>query len=202
MTFGMSSVPRTDPDFWKINLLSSVFGGEDSLLYKRLRDDLGLVYSTGFYQTYRWKAGMLIGYIGCKGDQTVLAIREAMRIMNQLQKKVPETEFKRKQIDVLNSFVFNVDTPLELVSVYARYHMRSEPLDTLETIQNEYITANTDDLQGIARRFLEPGRLQLVVVADKSIPVTPPGGEKRLLGEDLQLLAREMGIPFKEIELR
>ena len=41
-------------------------------------------------------------------------------------------EFKnleQKRLDVLNSFVFNVDTPAQLVGVYANYHMRREPLD-------------------------------------------------------------------------
>ena len=39
----LPSVKRTHPDYWKINLLMSVFGGSDSLMYTRLRDDLGLV---------------------------------------------------------------------------------------------------------------------------------------------------------------
>jgi predicted Zn-dependent peptidase len=77
----LPGVKRTHSDYWKVNLLMNIFGGNDSLMYKRLRDDLGLVYSAGFFQTYKWHAGILAGYIGCKGDQTRTAIIETLNIM-------------------------------------------------------------------------------------------------------------------------
>lgn len=111
----LPGIPRTDPDFWRLNLLMSVFGGSDSLLYTRLRDDLGIVYSAGFYQSARWEAGLLTGVIGCKGDQAAEAVLETVRIMNRLQAHVPPEELQQKRLDALNSFVFNVDTKAELV---------------------------------------------------------------------------------------
>jgi len=44
VAIALPSVVRTNPDFWKISLLMNILGGSDSLMYKRLRDDLGLVY--------------------------------------------------------------------------------------------------------------------------------------------------------------
>jgi predicted Zn-dependent peptidase len=126
---------RSHPDYWKTSLLMNIFGGNDSLMYKRLRDDLGLVYSAGFFQTYKWQAGQLLGYIGCKGDQTGAAIIETIKVMDALRKDIPERELELKRLDALNSFVFNVDTKSELVDVYGRYHLRKEPLDTLEKIR-------------------------------------------------------------------
>ncbi len=63
VTMKLPGLRRTDPDYWKLNLLMSVFGGGDSLLYTRLRDDLGYVYAAGFYQTFKWQAGLLVGAI-------------------------------------------------------------------------------------------------------------------------------------------
>lgn len=198
----LPSLKRTHPDYWRASLLMNVFGGNDSLMYKRLRDDLGLVYSAGFYQTYKWQAGQLVGYIGCKGDQTPAAIAETLKLMDALRDKIPEKELELKRLDALNSFVFNVDTKTELVDVYGRYHLRQEPLDTLERIQDAYISATTEDLHRLARQLLDPQKIQIVVVADKNISVPSPDGRQSTLEEELKRLARDLDLPFQEIQLR
>ena len=198
----MPSIKRTHPDYWKVRLLANIFGGRDSLVYTRLRDDLGLVYSTYFFQTYKWQAGLLGGYIGCKGDMTASAIEETVRIMTSLKKAVPEKDVEQKRLDVLNSFVFNVDTPAALVDVYARYHLRGEPLDTLERIQEAYIEVTKADLETLADKFLVPEKLQIFVVADKTIPVNREDGSWVTLEEDLKALAGRLDLPYRELPLR
>ena len=198
----LPSLKRSHPDFWKASLMMNIFGGSDSLMYKRLRDDLGLVYSAGFYQTYKWQAGQLIGYIGCKGDQTTAAISETLKLMDALRESIPETELELKRLDALNSFVFNVDTKSELVDVYGRYHLRQEPLDTLERIQDAFMDTTKDDLQRLARELLDPRKIQIFVVGDKSITVQSPDGRQMTLAEDLKRLARSRDLSFQEIQLR
>jgi predicted Zn-dependent peptidase len=198
----LPSVKRTHPDYWKASLLMNVFGGNDSLMYTRLRDDLGLVYSAGFYQTYKWNAGLLFGYIGCKGDQTRAAISETLNLMKLLQAEVPEKELEQKRLDALNSFVFNVDTKAELVQVYGRYYMRKEPLDTLEKIQDAFFQADRKELHRIAKRLLDAGSVQIVVVADKLTKVKTQDGQQITLEEDLNVFAKSLGIPLREIALR
>ncbi len=202
IVLALRSMKRTHPDFWKMGLLMDVFGGKDSIMYTRLRDDLGLVYAAWFFQTYKWNAGVLLGYIGCKGDRTSMAIAETLRIMSSLRKEVPQEDLELKRLDALNSFVFNVDTPAELVEVYGRYHMRGEPLDTLERIQDAYLDATREDLRDLAVRFLDPSKIQLFIVADKSIPIEAKDGEPITLEEDLKSLAKNLRLPYREIELR
>jgi predicted Zn-dependent peptidase len=198
----LPGVKRTDPDYWKSNLLMNIFGGQDSLLYTRLRDDLGLVYTAGFYQTYKWKAGMLLGYIGCKGDRTRASIGETLTIMKSLAENVPQHELEQKRLDALNSFVFNVDTKAELVEAYSRYSLRGEPLDTLERIQDAYFQADRNDLQQLAQRLLDADKIQILVVGDKMTRVKRDDGTERTLEEDLMELARTLGLPYEEVPLR
>jgi len=198
----LPSLKRTHPEYWKMSLLMSIFGGNDSLMYTRLRADLGLIYSAWFYQTYKWQAGMLVGYIGCKGDSTSQAIRETVKIMAGLRKNVPKEELEQKRLDSLNSFVFNVDTPPELVEVYGRYYMRKEPLDTLEKIQDAFIRASREELEVLAGRLLDPKRLQVFVVSDKATRVKREDGTEVTLEDDMKALAKTLGLPYKEIKLR
>ena len=202
IVLSLPGVKRTHPDYWNLRLLMDIFGGNDSLMYTRLRDDLGLVYSAGFYQTYKWKAGMLMGFIGCKGDQTRAAINETVNIMKSLHGNVPQKELDLKRLDALNSFVFNVDTKSELVQVYGRYYMRREPLDTLERIQNAFFQASKNDLRRLAQRLLDAGKLQIVVVGDKMTTVKSNTGDETTLEEDLITLAKTLGLPYQEIALR
>ncbi len=199
---GMTGIQRTHPDFWKLRLLTDILGGKDSLMYKRLRDDLGLVYSAGFFQTYRWQAGMLMGYIGCRGDKTDQAITETIRLINTLTSDVPTSDFTLKRLDALNSFVFNVDSPDALVSTYARYFMRDEPMDTLERIQEQFISAKQEELVRLAGDHFDTSRLQIVVVGDKTTPVRQADGTQTTLEGSLKHLAQQTGLPYKELALR
>ncbi len=198
----LTSVRRTNPDYWKMSLLMNVLGGSNSLMYTRLRDDLGLIYAGGFFQTYKWKAGILAGYIGCKGDKTGQAIKETVNIMTDLRKNVPLKAIEQKRLDALNSFVFNVDTPAQLVRTYATYHMRQEPLDTLDKIQEAYLGAGKNELEALARKFVDPKKLKIFVVGDKATLVKKEGGKETTLEEDLKALSKELGLPFEEIPLR
>jgi zinc protease len=198
----LRSAKRSDPGFWKTHLLMDVFGGPDSLMYTRLRDDLGVVYSAGFFQAYKWNAGVLLGYIGCKGDKTSASLAETVNIMRSLSKEVPQDDLQLKRLDALNSFVFNVDTPAELVQTYGRYHLRGEPLDTLERIQDAYLNATKEELEELAKRFLDPSELQIFIVADKATPVKHPDGKELTLEQEIRALAEELGLPYREIELR
>jgi predicted Zn-dependent peptidase len=193
---------RSNPEFWKLNLLMNVFGGNDSLMYTRLRDDLGYVYSAGFYQMARWQAGLLVGIIGCKGDKVADAILETVNIMRSLHQGIPGRELELKRLDTLNSFVFNVDTKAELVQAYSRYAMRQEPLDTLERIQDSYFTASGEELKGLALQLLDLRSIQIHIVADKTIPVKRADGQTLSLEEDLRAMAQTLGLSFREIELR
>mgnify|MGYP000218161965 FL=1 len=196
------TVPRSDPRFWKLGLLIELFGGNDSLLYTRLRDDLGYVYAAGFSPASRRQAGMAVGSIGARSDRAAAAIEETVGLLRGLAREVPAEELELKRLDALNGFVFAVSSPQDLVRAYGRFALRGEPLDTLVRIQESYFGATAEELRGLAAAFLDPSRIQLFVVADRATPVTAPGGRPLTLEEDLRGLAERLGIPFREIDWR
>lgn len=197
----MNGLKRTEPDYWRLGFLVDLLGGEDSLIYNRLREDLGIAYATWFYQTYKWEAGIIKGYIGCKPSMTTDAIEETIRIINQLRGEIPPEKVEDKRLDILNGFVFNVDTPHELVNTYAGYYLRNEPLNTLERIQDIYLKINAQELKEIAKKYLNPSCIQIFIVADGAIRVKK--GDKFLsLKEDIKSISKKLNIPFQEIPLR
>jgi predicted Zn-dependent peptidase len=122
--------------------------------------------------------------------------------MKLLGQGVPMDELEQKRMDALNSFVFNVDTPADLVNVYGHYYMRNEPLDTLDKIQDAFFQADGDDLRRLALAYLDPQKIQIFVVGDKLINVRNDRGEEVTLETALMELAESLGLPYREIELR
>jgi hypothetical protein len=122
--------------------------------------------------------------------------------MSSLRNNIPLKELELKRLDALNSFVFNVDSPAELVEVYSLYYMRGEPMDTLERIQEAYIQATREELRNLAGILLDPEKLQVFIVADKMIPVKKEDGAELTLEQDLKALAERIGLPYREIALR
>jgi predicted Zn-dependent peptidase len=132
----------------------------------------------------------------------VPAIAETVNIMRSLGLNVPQKELDQKRMDALNSFVFNVDSPTDLVQVYARYFMRNEPLDTLEKIQDAFFNADKGDLQRLAVEYLDPDKIQIFLVGDKNIKVKGNRANESTLEDILMDLAESLGLPYVELELR
>jgi hypothetical protein len=88
------------------------------------------------------------------------------------------------------------------VDVYGRYHLRNEPLDTLEKIQDAYMCTTKEDLHRIAAELLDPGKIQIFVVGDKDIKVPSSDGKVVTLEENLKILAHKLDLPFQQIALR
>ena len=122
--------------------------------------------------------------------------------MKALGQQVPQKELDQKRLDTLNSFAFNVDTPADLVQVYARYYMRNEPLDTLEKIQDAFFNAKKEDLRRLAAEYLDPEKIQIFVVGDKNIRIKTNRSQGSTLEDMLMDLAESLGLPYVELELR
>ena len=122
--------------------------------------------------------------------------------MDALRQEIPERELELKRLDALNSFVFNVDTKAELVDAYGRYHLRKEPLDTLERIQDAFMRATKEDLRRLAIELFDLQKIQIFVVGDKDIKLPSQSGQEITLEADLMALAKKYNLPYQEINLR
>ncbi len=59
-----------------------------------------------------------------------------------------------------------------------------------------------NQIDRLARKYLDPGKIQIFVVGDKLIKVINDQGAEATLEETLMDLAESLGLPYREIELR
>ncbi len=104
---------------------------------------------------------------------------------------VTEGELAYAKESYLNSFIFNFDTPEEVVGRQMLYEYYDYPADFLQTSRDRIEAVTRDDVRRAAQRMLHPDRLLILCVGDASefdrplsefgeivtIDITIPGGE-------------------------
>ncbi len=198
--FLFPGVPKKDDDYWRLSLLSDIIGGGGSLLYRRLREEKGLAYAVGFYESSRWEAGLLSGYIGCDSKRAVEAIDTSLDIFSELRHTISQDLFDLKKRDKLNGFIFNVEKISDLIDIYCRTYIRGDDLNILSKVQDIYMNITKGELEEISKRYLDTRRVQIFIVADGNTRISTPKDQP--LFKAIENLSLKKGIRFMNIPLR
>jgi zinc protease len=187
---------RRNPDYFAIYVFNEVIGGGySSRLAKDIRTKLRLAYSVGGgIGTSFDHPGVTRFVLGTKSESTIQAIQAVYGDVDDLQKKpITNDEIKRAKDSILNSFIFNFDTPDKVLHERMAYEFYGYPLNFLEQYRAGIEKANVSDVNRVAGKYLHKAQLAVLVVGnpkdfDKPLselgPVTniditipPPPGE-------------------------
>ena len=121
-------IERSNPDYFAVTVMNEMFGGSfSSRLFNHLRSGKGLAYAVGGGVGYSWDhPGVTNIDMQTKSASTVEGIQGLNDEIDDLQKN-PATpdELKRAKDDILNSFIFQFDTPEKVLRekmAYEFYH--------------------------------------------------------------------------------
>ena len=193
---------RDNPDYYAIQVFNEAFGGGfSSRLVRKIRTEKGLAYSVGGgVGTAFDHPGILRLSMGTKSATTVESIQALYEQIDDLTKNpISEDEIKRAKDAILNSFVFNFDSPEKVLRERMAYEFYGYPADFLERYRVGVEKVGAADVARVATKYLHKDKLAVLVVGntaefDKPLsslgPVTnvninipPPPGEKGRGGE-------------------
>ncbi len=123
-------IERRNPDYFAVQVMNEIFGGGfSSRLFINLRTKAGLAYAVGGGVGSGWDhPGLTILEIGTKTETTVEAIKGLWEQVDLLKKEPPsEVEMKRAKDQILNSFIFNFDTPAKVLHEQETYEFYGYP---------------------------------------------------------------------------
>ncbi|PYX07445.1 MAG: insulinase family protein, partial [Acidobacteria bacterium] len=126
---------RRNPDYYAIEVFNEAFGGGfSSRLFRNLRTAQGLAYSVGGgIGTAFDHPGILRLSIGTKSQSTVQSIQAMYQQVDDLAKQpITQAEIQHAKDSILNSFVFNFDTPEKVLRERMAYEFYGYPPDFLE----------------------------------------------------------------------
>jgi len=162
-------IERRNPDYFALQVMNEIFGGGfSSRLFINLRTKAGLAYSVGGGVGSNWDhPGLTILEIGTKTETTVEAIKGLWEQVELMKKDPPtETEMKRAKDQILNSFIFNFDTPSKVLHEQETYDFYGYPSDFLEKYRAGVEKVTAADVLRVANQYLHKEQLKVLVVGN------------------------------------
>ncbi|HEV2714830.1 MAG TPA: pitrilysin family protein, partial [Terriglobales bacterium] len=162
---------RRNPDYYAIEVFNEAFGGGfSSRLFRNLRTAQGLAYAVGGgIGTAFDHPGILRLSIGTKSQSTVQSIEAMYQQVDDLAKQpITQAEIQHAKDSILNSFVFNFDTPEKVLRERMAYEFYGYPPDFLEKYRAGIEKVQTADVARIAPNYLHKDQLAVLVVGNTS----------------------------------
>jgi zinc protease len=163
-------------------------GGFSSRLFQLVRTKLGYAYSIGADWGANYNHPGLFTIAGStKSKSTAEAIEAVRREVERIRTSEPaEDELRTAKDTVLNSFVFNFDTPGKTLSRLLRYEYYGYPKDFIFQYQKAVEAVTRADVLRVARAYLRPQDFTIIVVGNPAEFGNPLAG---------------LGLPVKPIDL-
>jgi zinc protease len=167
---------RRNPDYSALSVMNQVFsGGFGSRLFQSVRTKLGLAYSVdGAYSASYDHPGLFYVVAATKSQTTVEAANAMLAQVRDLKTQpFTEQELSSAKDQVLNSFVFHYDTKEKILAERAKLEFYGYPEDFLEKYHDAVEKVSTADLERVAKKYIDPGKLAVLVVGNESQFTTP-----------------------------
>ena len=159
-----------DPDFFAATIGNSILGagGFSSRLLGRIRTEEGYAYSASSLWTMpRRYEGLLGAITRTRPENTVPAIEVILKAMEELTKEAPTDLEVSTSIDrIANGFVFNFETPTQIVSRTIAYLAQDLPPDWLQRFLDGVQQVTPDAVLEAFAEHLRPSEMTILIVGD------------------------------------
>ena len=175
-----------DPNMPALSVMSDILGGGfSSRLFKEVRTRMGLAYSIGGGWGSNYGHPGLFQISGStKSQSTVDSIQAALAEVNKIRTvEVTDQELDTAKQSVLNSFVFNFDSPSKTLSRMITYEYFGYPKDFIFQYQKGVQAVTKADVLRVAKEYLKPEAISIVAVgkpSDFGKPLTTLGEVKQI----------------------
>ena len=156
------------PDYPTLSVLNGLLNGFGGRLFNEVRSRQGLAYSVyGSWSPSYDFDGLFIAGGQTQTNNTVPFIQSLMKEIKKLRTEpVSEKELANAKESILNSFVFNFQSPSQTLSRLMRYEYYDYPEDFIFEYQERVQNTTREDILEAARKYLQPKQLVTLVVGN------------------------------------
>jgi zinc protease len=167
---GNIGLPRKHPDFLAFDLAINILGGEGgNRLHRVLRSDRGLTYGASADVHALKDSGNIVADTDTRSETTGEALRLMVDEFWRLQRqRVSNEELADAQAYLTGSFPLTIETPSAIALQVLNAVFYGLDLNDLQTYRERVNAITPDDIQRVAREYLRPDRLSIVLVGDAS----------------------------------
>ena len=167
---GQLGIARTHPEYTSVDLAMRILGGEGAnRLFGVLRGDRGLTYgASANFRAFKY-GGSFIAETDTRSEATGEALRLTIGEIQRLQRElVDPRELRGAQDYMSGSFPLTIETPSAIAMQVLNLLFFGLPLEQLEHYREDVDRVSPADIQRVAKQFLFPDRLSMVLVGEAS----------------------------------
>ncbi|MGF1536777.1 MAG: M16 family metallopeptidase [Elainellaceae cyanobacterium] len=163
------------PGYAEMSVVNEVLNGLGGRLVNEVRSRQGLAYTTYAFWAARYDhPGIFIAGGQTRSDATVPFIQLTLAEIERIrQEPITPEELAQAKDSVLNSFVFNFQTPSQTLSRVMRYDYYDYPSDFIFQYRQDLQAVTADSVQQVAFEQLNPDQLVTLVVGNQA-EIDPP----------------------------
>lgn len=165
---GQLGIARRHHDYLALDQAVKILGGEGAnRLQQVLRSQRGLTYgASADLEPYK-TAGGIVAETDTRTEATAEVLRVTVDEFYKLQReRVYESELEGAQAYMAGNFPLTVETPDAIATQVLNQLFYDLPLDELQTFPERVRSITPEDVQRVARNYLRPERLAVVLVGN------------------------------------
>jgi zinc protease len=168
LLMGNLAINRTSPDYPALVVLNEVLGaGSASRLFLNLREEKGYTYGVYSNVIARKYAGPWTAGGDLRTEVTDGAMTEFLRELNRIRdEKVPNDELDAARRSVVARFALSLESPQQLIGYAITRKAYNFPADYWDKYPAQIAAIKPDDVQRVARKYIDPATMQVVAVGD------------------------------------
>ena len=164
---GRIGVPRTTPDYFAITVMNTILGGSfTSRLNNNLREQHGYTYGAGSSFDFRPLPGPFLAYAAVQTAVTDKALTEFINELKRIREPVSEQELARAKNYVALSYPAEFQTVGQIAGQLEELVMFDLPDSYFNTYVKNILAVTMEDVQRVARQYIDPDRIAIVLVGD------------------------------------
>jgi zinc protease len=165
---GHLAIPRKHNDYEAIDQAIKILGGEGAnRLQQVLRSQKQLTYgASADLDTYKW-AGAVIAETDTQTSNTAEALRVVVDEFTRLQReRVHDEELLGAQNYMVGHFPLTIEVPDAIATQVLNQLFYELPVEDLPRYRERVLRITPDEIQRVARWFIRPSQLSIVLVGD------------------------------------
>jgi zinc protease len=167
---GQLAIPRRHDDFLAFDVAVKILGGEGAnRLHRVLRSERGLTYGAEADTRALRHAGDFVAQTNTRTETTVQTLQLALDEFRRIQRQpVFPRELRDAQAYLAGSFPLTIETPNDIASTVINAVHYDLPIDEVGTYRERVGAITPADIQRVARQYIHPDRLSVVLVGNAS----------------------------------
>jgi zinc protease len=170
LQLGNIAIERNDPDYFALLVMNRILGGGGTArLQRNLREEKGYTYGAGSgFSSLKYR-GTWSATSSVRTEVTGDAMREFFNEFKAIRdQKVSDFDLENAKRGLVGSFALSLEQPQLLLSNIVTQKLYDLPANYWDTYPQRVAAVTAEDVQRVARKYVDLDRLQVVAVGDAS----------------------------------